>query len=220
MWMSQSGMRHVDRVITHSTAEAPRSAAREISAMKSAGAFESAVGIAVPEAMHRGATQDLHEGWDAWILSNLARGVSPEKLQRRLVARGFSELLVDEHIRLWKQSPALGVVRGQVDQVTKMRGLLNVLGELRAQGAEVVARVDRITPAAFYKSYVHENRPVIVRSFAPGWPALHRWTPRYLLSRLGDIEIDITDDREHDPRFEDNFTRHVRRCRFSEFIDT
>jgi hypothetical protein len=41
---------------------------------------------------------------------------------------------------------------------------------------------------------------------------------RRAISRvLGDTEVEITADRESDSRFEDNFTHHVKRCRFGEF---
>jgi hypothetical protein len=50
------------------------------------------------------------------------------------------------------------------------------------------------------------------------WPAVTRWTPKYLVSKFGDEPVEIMGDREKDPDYEVNAEQHRRVMRFSDFI--
>jgi hypothetical protein len=53
---------------------------------------------------------------------------------------------------------------------------------------------EQLSPEEFIHEYIHKNRPLIVTDALQSWPALTRWTPRYLCSALGDREVALTDD--------------------------
>jgi hypothetical protein len=51
------------------------------------------------------------------------------------------------------------------------------------------------------------------------WPALKRWTPQYLASRIGSREIEFQTGRNGNPRFEREKHIHRQSAPFDEFID-
>jgi hypothetical protein len=46
------------------------------------------------------------------------------------------------------------------------------------------------------------NRPVILTGEMADWPALARWTPQYLKTKVGDRAVEFQADRTKDERFE------------------
>lgn len=58
----------------------------------------------------------------------------------------------------------------------------------------------------------------VYRGFAKDWPALHRWTPDYLRSRIGNELIEVMAGRAQDPRFEPNMNQHKQQMRFNLFL--
>jgi len=175
------------------------------------GAVDTSERVAVPAG--------YHGGWDRWIASNLAANVSRDALRTRLVARGFAPAFVDYRLDEIERSPALGVARDLWAKTNKLSRLLDLLGELGAPRWSEVDEREPLPPDEFYLEYVFANRPVVIRGLMAQSCAVRTWTPRLLAERLGSVEVDLTAAREGDPRYEENFSHHVRRCRFSEFID-
>ncbi len=169
-------------------------------------------------APREGRQQEYHEGWDHWIVENLARGVSRRTLAARLVARGFGADFSTRRITALHSSPAFKSAVQMLRSLEKTRELLNVLGNLQACDARSVAVVDEIDPGAFYEKYVFKNEPVVLRGLTKGWRAMERWTPRYFAAEFGHVDVEITADRELDARFEENFAHHVRRCRLDGYV--
>jgi hypothetical protein len=52
-----------------------------------------------------------------------------------------------------------------------------------------IERIDPPTRADFERKYVKQNRPVIIRGVASRWPAFESWTPEYLQSVAGDVDV-------------------------------
>ncbi len=169
----------------------------------------------------RGKSPPFHSGWDEWIAENLARGVSRSKLADRLLLRGFEYSFVHERLDQIEQSPLLNCIRVALDREQKLSELLNTLGRLQALGQNDL-RIEELNnpePEAFYRDFVYRNRPVVCRELVAHWPALDRWGPDYFLATLGDIDIEISDRRTSDPRFEDNFRSHVTPTTLRTFVE-
>ena len=43
-------------------------------------------------------------------------------------------------------------------------------------------------PLQFYRDYVSQNRPVIIKQGVGHWPALQKWTNKYLEDQLGELQ--------------------------------
>ena len=71
----------------------------------------------------------------------------------------------------------------------------------------------------FIEKYVRGSRPLVLTGLAQDWPALHRWTPRYLKERFGAFEIEIQDKRNSDPRYEENKLSLRRKTKLGDFVD-
>jgi jumonji domain-containing protein 7 len=56
---------------------------------------------------------------------------------------------------------------------------------------EVSGRTFEDSPLAFYRDYVSQNRPCLVKGAADDWPCLHKWDNDYLISRLGNQQISV-----------------------------
>lgn len=54
-----------------------------------------------------------------------------------------------------------------------------------------VARVpaSQLTPLSFHRDYVARNKPVIVTGAVDAWPAMHRWSARYMADKMGPAEV-------------------------------
>jgi len=48
------------------------------------------------------------------------------------------------------------------------------------------------TPLNFYRDFVSQNRPVVIKGGVSHWPAVKKWTNSYLKETLGDIPVSVT----------------------------
>ena len=60
---------------------------------------------------------------------------------------------------------------------------------------ELYTHVPRVsgppTALCFLRDYISSNRPCVIRGAIDHWPALEKWTPRYLSDVMGDTEVRI-----------------------------
>jgi len=47
-------------------------------------------------------------------------------------------------------------------------------------------------PLTFYRNWVSQNRPLIIKNAAKDWPALTKWTELYLRENLGDVNVTVS----------------------------
>ena len=47
-------------------------------------------------------------------------------------------------------------------------------------------------PLTFLRNFVAHNRPVLIRGGVSHWAALDKWSPEYLVQRLGDSDVTVT----------------------------
>lgn len=163
---------------------------------------------------------EYHAGWDKWIAENAVRGVPRHKLRTVMYRKGFDRKFVDQRLSDILSHPLLKVATHWADRYHKFSSLLNTLSHLQDSQfhAEPVDTVDHLDAADFYSTYVVRNNPVLVKGLVAKWPAVDRWSGEYFLDRLGDVSIDVSDHRDADPKFEDNFPSHVATVFLSEFV--
>ncbi len=71
----------------------------------------------------------------------------------------------------------------------------------------------------FLERYYAVNRPVILTGEMADWPALTRWTPDYLKTKLGDRPVEYQGGRAANARFEMEKDVHRRQAPFAAFMD-
>jgi hypothetical protein len=65
---------------------------------------------------------------------------------------------------------------------------------LRFNEPKPLPRVRGLTPDAFLRQHVAQNRPVIVTDATDDWPARRDWSPPYFRARFGDDMVQVYDD--------------------------
>lgn len=70
----------------------------------------------------------------------------------------------------------------------------------------------------FLDQHYAAHRPALLTGEMAGWPALARWTPAYLASRIGSEPIDYQGGRRSDARFELDKDAHRKTMPFDQFI--
>ena len=82
-----------------------------------------------------------------------------------------------------------------------------------------IQRLHQVDTDHFLDRHYAAHRPAILTGEMDGWPALDRWTPTYLASRVGNAPIDYQGGRRNDARFELDKEKHRRSMPFDRFID-
>lgn len=156
----------------------------------------------------------------AWIVENLVRGVAADDIVARL-AKQLPRARAKREVAAIQASPLFGVCMQLARRASRLE-LVAALGRTHARGEPDPTRVERRTtpsPDELYRHYWAAQRPVVLTDFTASWPALAKWTPGYFREHFGKLVVEITDDRESDPRYDQNHKRHSRRMRMDRFID-
>lgn len=78
------------------------------------------------------------------------------------------------------------------------------------------------SPLSFYREFVASNSPVLIENAFGHWPAVRKWSPSYLLEKLGNLEITVavTPNGYADAVVGDRFVMpEERTMKFAEFLD-
>jgi hypothetical protein len=166
-----------------------------------------------------GDAAEYHEGWPRWIAANLLRGVPVDALVDHMVGAGFDAVFAKSEVVAIEDSPGVWAAQQSLAHFEKRQMLLAVLGELQRQSGACnqIPRLE-LTADRFYNDYFYANRPVVLTGLMEGWPALRRWSPSWFAERFGDELVEVTDGRDSDQRFEDNFDQHRRELTLRDFI--
>jgi hypothetical protein len=157
-----------------------------------------------------------------WIGLRLLAGEERQKIVRLLVERGYSSRSAEELVSEATGEPLIAECLTRARHARKLSSLVRALAKQLRQSpvAECVPVHSNPSPELFFENFYFANRPVLVRGLMQHWPALSRWTPEYFAARFGDETIEVTADRESDPRFEDRFPAHRRQTTMRKFVDT
>jgi hypothetical protein len=116
-----------------------------------------------------------------------------------------------------KQSPALhgvaSALRGRRAGDLRAR-LARELGA--AAATKGIERRTKPTAAEFFDRYWAANRPAVFTDATKGWKL---WTPRDMKRLFGSIEVEITDGRDANPHYDEQFARHLTTTTMGAFVD-
>ncbi|MFC0686987.1 cupin-like domain-containing protein [Novosphingobium clariflavum] len=84
--------------------------------------------------------------------------------------------------------------------------------------ASALMRCRDLPGQAFLDHFYAPARPVVIEGAIAGWPALARWTPDYLVRKVGSAQVEYQGGREGAEDFELAKDRHKRRMAFDAFM--
>jgi hypothetical protein len=155
------------------------------------------------------------------IATDLVAGATTDPLVARLVTTGIAPQEARRIVETARAHPLVAAGRQLALKLRKRDWLLDVIEkhqQLRPSGGKIERRAG-LSSAEFLERYYAANRPVILLDEMSEWPALGRWTARYLRERIGGAMIEYQGDRTDDARFEMYKDAHRREMAFDAFID-
>jgi hypothetical protein len=90
--------------------------------------------------------------------------------------------------------------------------------ELVRTGGKIERRLN-LSGEEFLERYYAPGRPVILVGEMADWPALSRWTPKYLQHAIGSRVVEFQGERSKNERFEMDKDAHRRTLPFDQFIN-
>jgi hypothetical protein len=165
--------------------------------------------------------QHLDAGWFQWIADNRLRNCTPESMLSTMVAAGLNANEARSAIDSMEHSPAFLAARKFQQLQRKLESVLanqQKLWELAPQYQQVEKR-SRVSRDEFIERYAIGSRPLVLTDITRDWPAMQRWSPKYLKEKFGHLEVEIQAERNADPKFEQNKLEHRRMVRVGDFVD-
>ena len=106
-------------------------------------------------------------------------------------------------------------------KTAKYEWLFETLERQRAlsTNASGVFRCRNLSADEFLDNFYAPGRPVILCDAIANWPALHKWSPDYLRSRVGTAPIEFQGARKSNANYELDKDAHKRQMPFDQFID-
>lgn len=154
--------------------------------------------------------------WQLWIAENLLRGEPAKDIVSALEAEG----LTGEDAR----AALDGVGRSPVFYAAHAL-------QVRALRAEMILRLERartrtmeletmktLDAELFQRRFRAANRPVLLPNFARTWPALGKWSMRWMAENYGDVSVHAMAGRDQDPDYDRNHHALTQETTLGKFI--
>jgi len=156
----------------------------------------------------------LTSEWCAWISENIVDGVSAKEIIAALIENEVPRSLAKRAVEEISQSPALHGVAHAMARVRAAEQRARLFRELAQPTIE-----RRLLPKSaeeFFDRYWSKNQPVIFTNAMKGWKL---WTPADMKKHVGDLTIEVTDDRTSDPLYDQNSAKHSIKTTIAELVD-
>jgi ribosomal protein L16 Arg81 hydroxylase len=168
-----------------------------------------------------GGPVSLSAEWRAWVAENLLRGLPGDELVPTLVGDGVPRRVAQVEVERIRRSALL---RGanRLTRDLRRHALVARMRRTLASCATEPKAVDRRTDLSadeFFERYYVNNTPLILTDGFRHWPRLRSWTPSYLKEHHGEIEIEVSMDRDGDPIPDAHFKKHAKSMRLGELCD-
>ena len=166
-------------------------------------------------------SQRLPDNWQQWVALNLMNGSPPEELEGILIKEGFAQALAAQSVTEAKAHPYVAAGSSLARQMKKRDWVLQFLSMLEEQSPQYpqVERRHKLSRNELFEEYYTQNKPVVITGMLDNWPAMTKWTPQYLKSKFGHLEVEVQAKRGEDPEYEINSVAHKSRMNFGDYID-
>ncbi|MES2675304.1 MAG: cupin-like domain-containing protein [Pseudomonadota bacterium] len=162
----------------------------------------------------------IPENWKQWIAANLMRDAQISTLQSILQKQGFSDVDIYAELLTAEKHPYITAAKEINKTLKKRNWLLNTIDSLAALDSRYSTNIEKIEVPAFdifIKNYYSKHLPVVLTGGMDKWPALNKWTPEYLSTHFGHVDVEVQFGRASDPQYERNSLAHKKIIKLSEF---
>ena len=165
-------------------------------------------------------TSHLTPEWQAWLVENLALGVSQEEALQVLRGADVSEELAREEIARVLAHPYFQACLRVGGRYGWLESVMDVYSALHRQSGrhQVLERREKLAPEEFFTRYYFGHLPVVLRGMMGDWPALGRWSLPYLAERAGNVQVEVMTGRNANPDHSPQYEKHRTRMRFEDYL--
>jgi len=75
------------------------------------------------------------------------------------------------------------------DKIVGKNAKLDETQTMRKEGTVDELAVEELTPSRFFREYLSQNKPLLIKGGAKGWAAVTRWTDAYLNETVGEEHV-------------------------------
>ncbi len=166
----------------------------------------------------------LDEGWVEWTRLNISRDCDVQGILEILLKQEFSVPAIREAMGTSfpeQSEQLLSKIKEPAQPVDKRDAIVLMQRALLALNPknQMVERRSYLGRAEFLEQYYAANRPVILCNLMNDWKALTKWTPEYLKSTCGNMNVEIQSRRESSKVFEIKSEAHRQSMAFCDFVD-
>ncbi len=143
--------------------------------------------------------------------------LSDEEIITALFFQGVDPDLAQKELQLVGGHPYFQASERFLQLHRKLESIMAIrqqLTRLSSRTAQVEICTDpNLSSQDFLDRYYATNTPVCLKGMMHNWPALTQWSPEYLRSVYGELEVEVQMGRQTNPRYERELDKH--RCTLS-----
>lgn len=151
------------------------------------------------------------------IAEDLLLGADRDSVIQRLASNGLSAALARSEVERAEKSPYFKASSRVSSRLAKRDWVLANQAKL-ASGITEVPRRHALDAADFFRDFYYVHRPVLLSGLIDHWPAREKWSLDYLQAKHGFALIRAQFERESDPDYEANSSRHGETRPFADFL--
>lgn len=158
--------------------------------------------------------------WIEWAIENTLNGAPRIALVDRMKQEGIAEadaLAMTAGLDKLSGYRVASKINEQYKKLSSVMGNLQSLQEHDPE-YEKIEKIDFPSEEVFFKDYWTRNKPVIIKNFAKGWPAISKWSLEYFEDKFGDELVEVQTKRNTDKNYELNSVLHKTKMPLNEFI--
>jgi hypothetical protein len=158
--------------------------------------------------------------WHRWVAVSLLRATPLAEVIGTLVANGVAETTAATLCSRVLLDPTLEAAKWTAGHLYKLESVLDMRQQLAelAPNAGIVPRRHGLSREAFLEEHYAANRPVLLTDMCDDWPAGRLWSPDYLVTRMGDAEVEVMSGRTSGSAVELDMDQHRTTMRFEDYV--
>jgi Cupin-like domain len=167
------------------------------------------------------ASKPMTDDWRRWIAENKLLGSSDESIIATLVQHGIDRHIADRELQIVVSHPYFQAGSNLTQTLRKIESHLDISAKLSqlSSKSQQIDRRENLSKEEFLEDYYAKNTPVILSGMTRNWSALSLWTPEYLRSKYGSVEVEVQVDRNSDRLYEINLDVHRKKVLMSDYVD-
>jgi hypothetical protein len=165
--------------------------------------------------------QGLSDSWKQWITENKLHHNCDDSIIQAMLQSGIDFPVAIQEVNRVASDPSFLAARNFVQLLRKLESILEIkrkLAELSPNFGKIERR-SRLSRQEFLENYYAKNTPVILTDMMDDWPAMSLWSPEYLKTKYGNVQVEIQSNRNSDPDYEINCVQHKKIVKLSEYVD-